>query len=132
MTKTKIPHTAEEIRLANLRLLIEECPEYKQGKVTARAGSLTAVALYCDTSASYLSQILIRFKQKNGKIREVGPRLARKLEKGAGKAQGWMDVVHDDVEPTENEFRLIYATLNEDQKAAILEHAKLISKIGKK
>lgn len=132
MKKTNNSNTIEEIRLANLRSLVEECPEYRKGDVAARAGSLAALALFCDTSRSYLSQILIRFERKNGKIRGVGVDLARKLEKGMKKPVGWMDVKHEDIEPAESEFRLIYAAMNEDQKTALLEHAKLISKIGKK
>ncbi len=125
-------NTIEEIRLANLRLLIEECPAVTIGKKVYRAGSAAAVAAKCKTSASYLSQILIRFQNPSGKVREVGTDLARKLEKGTKKPIGWMDIKHDEVEPAESEFRLIYAAMDEVQKAALLEHAKLISKIGKK
>jgi len=118
----------EEIRLANLRLLIEECEGYDN----YRAGTATALAAKCETSAGYLSQILTRFRNPSGSIREVGTDLARKLEKGAKKPVGWMDVKHNDIDPAENEFRLIYAAMDDDQKAAMLEHAKLISRIGKK
>lgn len=118
-----IHKTVEEIRLANLRLLIEECPEYRKGKKTARAGSLAAVALYCDTTASYLSQILIRFKH-NGKTRQVGTDLARKLEKGAGKPEGWMDTSHEEINSQENELRLHFAAMDDDAKEALLNIAR--------
>lgn len=132
MKKTSNANTIEEIRLANLRTLVEECPEYTKGNVMGRAGSLAALALFCDTSRSYLSQILIRFERKNGKVRGVGVDLARKLEKGMKKPVGWMDVKHDDIEPAESEFRLLYAAMGEDQKELLLEHARLIVKLGKK
>jgi hypothetical protein len=128
----KTKNTVEEIRLDNLRLLIEECEAVTVGNKTYRAGSAAAIAAKCKTSASYLSQILIRFRNPSGTTREVGTALARKLEKGAKKPVGWMDTRHDDIEPFESKFRLLYAAMNENQKAALLEHARLISKLGKK
>ena len=128
----KTKNTIEEIRLTNLRLLIEECEAVTVGRKVYRAGSAAALAAKSKTSASYLSQILIRFKNPSGTVREVGTLLARKLEKGAKKPLGWMDTRHDDIELDESEFRQLYAAMGEDQKEIILEHARLISKIGKK
>ena len=48
----KTNNTIQEIRRTNLRLLIEESDDK----------TAIALAKRCDTSASYLSQILIRFK----------------------------------------------------------------------
>jgi hypothetical protein len=128
----KTKNTVEEIRLANLRLLIEECEAATMGKKTYRAGTAAALAAMSKTSASYLSQILIRFRNPSGNIREVGTELARKLEKGAKKPVGWMDVRHDDVDSAENELRLLYAAMDESGKATLVAQARLISQIGKK
>lgn len=117
----KTPNTIAEIRLTNLRLLIEESKE----------GTAIALAKKCKTSASYLSQILIRYQMESGKAREVGTTLARKLEKGTKKPEGWMDVRHDAVDKDENELRLLYAAMDINMKAALLGQARIISKIGK-
>ncbi|MEN7429184.1 hypothetical protein VA599_00415 [Chromobacterium sp. TRC.1.1.SA] len=77
----------ETIRLANLQKLISE-------KKTIRA-----VALAANTSATYLSQILNRTKSCTGNPRGLGSVLARKLEKGCNKPEGWMDQHH----PEDNE-----------------------------
>jgi hypothetical protein len=124
--------TIDEIRLANLRLLIEECEAVVIGKKTYRAGTATALARKCQTSESYLSQILIHFPNTNGTVRTVGNSLARKLEQGMGKPVGWMDVKHDDVDPMENQLRLLYAGMNEAAQKALLDKAILLSKTGKK
>lgn len=128
----KTKNTVEEIRLANLRLLIEECEAVTVGKQTYRAGTAAALAAKSKTSASYLSQILIRFQNPSGKIREVGTVLARKLEKGAKKSVGWMDVRHDSLNSAESELRLLYAAMDESAKATLIAQARLISQIGKK
>jgi hypothetical protein len=118
----KKTNTIEEIRRTNLRLLILE------------HGTGVAVAAKCDTSASYLSQILIRFKMESGKSREVGTDLARKLEKGCKKPKGWMDVIHADgeVEVNENEITNLYSAMDDNMRALLLQQAKLILQIGKK
>lgn len=69
----------EEIRHNNLKLLIAE------------RGSLTAVADAADTAMNYLSQIINGTHAQSGKARSVGTKLARKLEAGCGKPDGWMD-----------------------------------------
>jgi hypothetical protein len=126
-TENTIMETREEIRVANLRLLIEECKEFDN----YRAGTAAALAARCKTSRSYLSQILTRFPNPSGNIREVGTELARKLEKGAKKPVGWMDVRHDNPDSSENELRLLYAAMDESAKATLIVQARLISQIGK-
>lgn len=69
----------KSIRLQNLRLLVEE------------RGTIAAVAAAAETSESYLSQILNRHPLPSGRPRNVGDHLARKLESGCGKEEGWMD-----------------------------------------
>lgn len=118
-----IHKTVEEIRLANLRLLVEQCPEYRKGKRVVQAGTRAALACYCKTSASYLNQILIRFKH-NGKIRHVGTDLARKLEKGTGKPEGWMDTPHEEIDSQENQLRLYFAAMDNEAKEALLNIAR--------
>ena len=118
----KTTNTNEEIRRTNLRLLILEY------------GTGVALAAQCGTSASYLSQILIRFKTESGRSREVGTELARKLEKGCKKPEGWMDVVHTDCEVPvdENEIVNLYSAIDDKMRSLLLQQAKLILQIGKK
>jgi phage repressor protein C with HTH and peptisase S24 domain len=52
-------------------------------------GSWVELARLADTNPKYLSQIV----SEKGK-REVGDKLARKLEQGCGKPHGWMDQDH--------------------------------------
>jgi len=120
----KTNNTIQEIRRTNLRLLIEESDEK----------TAIAIATRCDTSASYLSQILIRFKMASGKSREVGTGLARKLEKGCKKPKGWMDVVHHDgeVQASENEIVDLYFAMDEKMRQVLIEQAKMILQISKK
>lgn len=75
--------TIAEIRLDNLRLLIDEI------------GTQERVAELAETSPVYLSQILNgAADSKTGKVRQIGDPLARKLESGCGKELGWLDNVH--------------------------------------
>jgi hypothetical protein len=120
----KTNNTIQEIRRTNLRLLIEESDDK----------TAIALAKRCDTSASYLSQILIRFKMASGKSREVGTGLARKLEKGCKKPKGWMDSVHHDgeVQASENEIVDLYYAMDDKMRQVLIEQAKMILKISKK
>lgn len=110
----------EDIRRANLNALVTEKGGY---------GALVAIATDSDVSAAYLSQILTRTKMTHGKVREVGSKLARKLERGCNKPTGWMDTVNTNIEPGENELRALYTAMNENARTVLLEQARLISKI---
>ncbi len=116
--------TIEEIRRNNLRILIKECDPP------------TGVALgaKCKTSASYLSQILTRFKMESGKSREMGSELARKLEKGCEKPEGWMDVVHHegDIESSGNEIVNLYFAMDSTMRSVLVQQAKMLLQITKK
>lgn len=113
--------TIEEIRRANLRKLIKESPE----------GTTVALAEKCNTSKSYLSQILTRYKTGSGRSKEIGTDLARKLEKGSGKPVGWMDVLHGgEVDSEENELTNLFLAMDDDMRAVFLQQARLI--VGKK
>lgn len=71
------------IRRENLLRLLEE------------AGTQERLAERCDVSHIYLNQIKnMRPDPATGKIRNVGNQLARKLEKGMNKPEGWMDTDH--------------------------------------
>lgn len=74
--------TIFEIRRANLNLLI------------AQAGSSAALADRSDASASYLSQVKNGTRSKDGTQRNLGPKLARRLEAAMRKPTGWMDKEH--------------------------------------
>lgn len=75
--------TIAEIRLLNLEALIK------------RLGTLEKVAAAAGSSAIYLSQIRHKAKSsKNGRPREMGTDMARRIEAGAGLEVGWMDVDH--------------------------------------
>lgn len=66
-----------DIRRANLNLLIDE---FK---------TIRALADQVDTAPNYISEI------KNG-VRNMGHKLARKIEEKAGKPSGWLDQLHTD------------------------------------
>src|ERR1035437_346861 len=89
--KTNTNTTIEEVRRTNLNLLVTE------------KGTLIGLASISGTSAAYLSQILTRSKMSNGKVREVGSKLARKLEDGCSKPLGWMDKSNTQVDQSESE-----------------------------
>lgn len=121
--KTNI--TIEEVRRINLRQLIEESED----------GTALALAKKCGTAASYLSSILIRYKTESGNIREMGSRLARKLEEGCDKPKGWMDILHsDDAAPDadEDELRQLYLAMDRKTRSVLIEQAKLLSQLSKK
>ena len=75
--------TVHQIRRENLDLLASEL------------GSMDRVAALVETSAVYLSQLKKQsIDQKTGRPRQMGDKLARRLEKGCKKEEGWMDVDH--------------------------------------
>jgi len=114
--------TIEEIRYANLLLLIEENGGKENGQTT--------VARLCNTNRIYLNQIINRQTRSGSDLTAaVGSRLARKLEQGCGKPEGWMDVRHD---PDEDELRSIFAMLGEHGRAALLEKAREVLKTRKR
>lgn len=79
-----------DIRRANLEALLREFP------------TLDALAAAAGSTSVYLSQIRNQTPdQKSGKPREMGSKLARRLEaiKGHEKPTGWMDIEHHPDEP---------------------------------
>jgi phage repressor protein C with HTH and peptisase S24 domain len=94
-SKLRIPHrsslllnapmtTSKETRLQNLKRLVQEMK------------TIEAAARAAGTSPAYLSQILNGAKSSTGQARGVGDALARKLEVGCGKPEGWLDVAQPD------------------------------------
>lgn len=74
--------TSKQIRLENLRSLIKE---FRTAEEVARRA---------ETAPMYLSQILNGVKSSAGKERGIGDALAKKLEIGCDKPEGWMDMPH--------------------------------------
>lgn len=75
--------TIDQIRRENLELLVGEL------------GTLDAVAEAGGTSSVYLSQVRNQaIDKKSGLPRKMGTVVARRLERGAGKSEGWMDQDH--------------------------------------
>lgn len=113
--------TIEEIRLANLAILKKEFYSFE------------VIAKKSKTAASYLSQIHIRSRVSNSeKIRDMGPKLARKLEKGCGKPVGWMDVDHSSIDEGEIELRKIYESMDSELRDLLLHQARRLAKIDLK
>lgn len=116
MKKTVEAKTIHEIRLGNLMLLVNEF------------GSQRTVAELADTSEAYLSQCI------RNTDRGVGSGLARRLETGCDKPEGWMDVDHTRTkvlvsrDKREAELLAIYGKLSPDMKAALLNVARGIQK----
>jgi len=80
--------TSKQIRLENLRSLVKE---FRTAEEVARRA---------DTAPMYLSQILNGAKSSTGRERGVGDALAKKLEIGCDKPEGWMDMPHGTQHPT--------------------------------
>lgn len=70
-------NTADQIRLVNVRILINE------------AGSPTQAARQLEMDTSQLSQIAGRNPTRN-----IGPVMARRIERAFSKPKGWLDVFH--------------------------------------
>ncbi len=86
-------------------------------------GTWAALAQLAGCSPNYLSQI-------KGGTREVGDELARRLESGAKKPRGWMDVRHDQstAKPTwtdspADKIARIYTSLSDARQQALMAAA---------
>lgn len=77
--------TISEIRRENLRELLLE---YK---------TIVALSEVTGVDQNYISQILSQSPTKTGKPRAMGNSVARRLEKGVGKPEGWMDIDHQNI-----------------------------------
>ena len=89
------PMNIKQIRIKNLEALVEE------------AGSAAELARRSDTSAAYLSQIFTGTQTASGSSRGVGSKLARKIESGMDRPEGWMDKEHTDLARASNDKILL-------------------------
>lgn len=80
--------TVQNIRRANLALLLQECAK-DIGRERGAAAELTRRTGVPD---SFISQFLNRRPHARGGERSMGDSTARKLERGMDKPMGWMDV----------------------------------------
>lgn len=109
--------TTDEIRLMNFDLLMAEA-EGKQA-VLARVSGL---------SKPYISQLVNRVPNPNGTPRTIGPEAARKLERGMGKVEGWMDADHSksmlfsELNALEAQLITLFRKLPDDDRDDILRH----------
>lgn len=76
--------TIKETRHANLLLLVKQA-----------GGNKSEVARCARTTPTYINDIINGAKTPAGTIRGVGDALARRLESGFEKKEGWMDVDHE-------------------------------------
>lgn len=69
---------------------VKETRRRKLAQLIAEFGT-TEVANRASTAPNYISQIATKVKTPKGTIRQVGDQLARKIEAGFLKPNGWMD-----------------------------------------
>lgn len=98
--------TIEAIRLANLSRLAEE---FTRGGLTTDR----AVAQALGISAAYLSQM------RKGVRAAIGSAAARKIERKAGKPEGWMDTDFDLWPFPDAALLGVIETLDRDQRVEI-------------
>ena len=88
----------EEIHIDNLDRLVGETPKKTLDNVAEIAGC----------SAAYLSQIRNKLPDsKTGTPKTMGKSIARRLEKGFKKPEGWMDTDHAEVQEIDPELSLV-------------------------
>jgi hypothetical protein len=80
--------TNQQIRRHNFLLLLKEAGEGRGGP--ARLAAMSGVA------PGLISQIIKQVPHKSGVLRGIGDLTARKLESGAGRTRGWMDMDHSE------------------------------------
>lgn len=88
--------TIGEIRRNNLIRLIDE------------AGGRPALCRRTEVSDAYISLVINRRPSSRGKPRQLGDKVARKIEVAMGKPAGWMDASHSlgkPLDPAMKEFR---------------------------
>lgn len=120
-------NTIEEIRRSNLLLLIKEIEDR-----TGKEGGQAQIARLSKTTPSYLSQIITQFVKPSGRKCIIGSKLARKLERGSNKPEGWMDALHINDNSVESELMSIYSSLSEKAKTDLLDKAREMAKTRKR
>lgn len=82
--------TIEEIRHANLMLILAEMADQD-----GERGAIQRLASAMGRSHSHVSQLKTRAPHSNTKkARNIGPAMARLIEKAAQKERGWLDAEH--------------------------------------
>ena len=109
--------TASEIRLSNFKLLLAE------------AGSAANLARLTKVPAPLVSQIKNGvINPSSGKPRTIGDDTARKLERGMGKKEGWLDADHSAMmfgalNAMEAQLITLFRALTDDDRDDILREA---------
>lgn len=80
--------TIQDIRRANLKFLLQEV----EAEIGRTYGSAAELSRRTQVAAPFISQFLRREVHQGGTERTMGDKQARKLERGMGKPDGWMDV----------------------------------------
>lgn len=102
--------TNQDIRRANLRFLLEEV----SSELGKEWGAASELSRRTGVSVPFISQFLRHQVHQGGTERKMGDIQARKLERGMGKPEGWMDVDR---------------TIARDwEEAALLDKLRLLSK----
>ena len=116
------------IRRANLATLIAE------------AGSVAKLHSRTGISEKYISQITTNFVGRGRKSRrEIGHEMARRLEAGMNRREGWMDVSHNPTQPAaagpkraeldhsadEYEILALWRALFEEQRTELLSRLRV-------
>lgn len=109
--------TNQEIRRHNLELLVREVVAYT-GK---ERGAVAHLARVTEVAYTQISQIRSGATHPNGSPRLLGDEVARKLEAGTNKQEGWMDRDHSKAQ-TVGEAELLdsYRAATDEQRKAIL------------
>lgn len=115
--------TAQEIRLANFRLLLEE------------AGSKAELRRLTGITQPYITQIAEGVKLASGRDRSIGDKAARRLEVGMKKPVGWLDKDHSmammfsQLDGLEGQLVMLFRGLDEDGKNTILQQANKLHSV---
>lgn len=108
--------TSQEIRLANLHLLVAE------------AGSKAKLSQKTGVPAPFITQLVNGTPLSSGNARKLGDDTARKLEVGMLKREGWMDADHSrsivfgELNALEAQLITLFRALPEEDRDEILGH----------
>lgn len=115
--------TSQDIRHANLLLLLSECGDGRGQN--ARLAELTGV------KPPVISQLRRQEKHSSGAPRLIGDEIARRLEKGMGKPEGWMDQDHTEAHTSQEATMLdVFRLLTDSQRERILGTAEEFAELN--
>lgn len=108
--------TVEENRRVNLGRLVEE------------AGSAAGLSRLTGVPQPYISQVARAVQHSTGgKVRTMGPDVARRLEDKMGKPRGWMDADHSALKTTsdlsgrEGQLIGLFRLLNDSEQNSLID-----------